>query len=66
MPDKRRGHSTKVIGGGVCAARGFHAAGVHAGFKIKSKKKDLALIYSESMCQAAAAYTTNKVKGATL
>ena len=53
------------IDGGVCAAQGFHAAGLHAGFK-KSKKKDLALIYSEKLCDAAAAYTTNKVKGATL
>ncbi|MDR0596335.1 MAG: bifunctional glutamate N-acetyltransferase/amino-acid acetyltransferase ArgJ [Clostridiales Family XIII bacterium] len=55
----------KTIGGGVCAPQGFHAAGLHAGFK-KSRKKDLALIYSEYMCSAAAAYTTNKVKGATL
>ncbi|MDR0519986.1 MAG: bifunctional glutamate N-acetyltransferase/amino-acid acetyltransferase ArgJ [Clostridiales Family XIII bacterium] len=55
----------KAIDGGVCAPQGFHAAGIHAGFK-KSRKKDLAMIYSESMCSAAAAYTTNKVKGATL
>ena len=53
------------VDGGVCAAQGFHAAGLHAGFK-KSKKKDLSLIYSEKLCDAAAAYTTNKVKGATL
>jgi len=53
------------IEGGVCAPQGFHAAGLHAGFK-KSKKKDLSLIYSEKLCDAAAAYTTNKVKGATL
>jgi len=53
------------IEGGVCAAQGFHAAGLHAGFK-KSKKKDLSLIYSEKICDAAAAYTTNKVKGCTL
>ena len=51
--------------GGVCAAQGFYAAGCHAGFK-KSKKKDLSLIYSEKLCDAAAAYTTNKVKGCTL
>ena len=53
------------INGSVCAAQGFHAAGLHAGFK-KSKKKDLSLIYSEKLCDAAAAYTTNKVKGCTL
>ncbi|MDR1797969.1 MAG: bifunctional glutamate N-acetyltransferase/amino-acid acetyltransferase ArgJ [Clostridiales Family XIII bacterium] len=56
----------KPIEGGVCAPLGFRAAGVHAGFKKKSKKKDLALIYSDTLCDAAAAYTTNKVKGATL
>jgi glutamate N-acetyltransferase/amino-acid N-acetyltransferase len=65
MSDKKKKKIIEVSGG-VCAPQGFHAAGLHAGFKIKSKKKDLALIYSESMCQAAAAYTTNKVKGATL
>ena len=54
------------IDGGVCAPRGFHAAGMHAGFKLRSKKKDLSLIYSDKMCDAAAAYTTNKVKGSTL
>ncbi|MCL2111515.1 MAG: bifunctional glutamate N-acetyltransferase/amino-acid acetyltransferase ArgJ [Clostridiales bacterium] len=51
--------------GGVCAPKGFYAAGMFAGFK-KSKKKDLSLVYSEKVCDAAAAYTTNKVKGATL
>ncbi|MDR1291862.1 MAG: bifunctional glutamate N-acetyltransferase/amino-acid acetyltransferase ArgJ [Clostridiales Family XIII bacterium] len=66
MPDNKSKHSIEHIGGGICAPRGFHAAGLHAGFKIRSKKKDLALIYSETMCAAAAAYTTNKVKGATL
>ncbi|MDR1495764.1 MAG: bifunctional glutamate N-acetyltransferase/amino-acid acetyltransferase ArgJ, partial [Clostridiales Family XIII bacterium] len=72
MPEKDKtknrsaGKGVKKIDGGVCAPLGFHAAGLHAGFKIKSKKKDLALIYSETMCAAAAAYTTNKVKGATL
>ena len=55
----------KIIEGGVCAPKGFYAAGMYAGFK-KSKKKDLSLIYSEKQCEAAAAYTTNKVKGATL
>jgi glutamate N-acetyltransferase/amino-acid N-acetyltransferase len=51
--------------GGVCAPQGFFAAGMHAWFK-RSKKKDLSLIYSDKLCDAAAAYTTNKVKGATL
>jgi glutamate N-acetyltransferase/amino-acid N-acetyltransferase len=66
MSDKKIKQNIGNIGGGICAPGGFHAAGLHAGFKIRSKKKDLALIYSETMCAAAAAYTTNKVKGATL
>jgi len=64
MQDKLK-KKCEFVEGGVCAAQGFYAAGMYAGFK-KSKKKDLALIYSEQMCDAAAAYTTNKVKGATL
>ncbi len=53
------------IEGGVCAPAGFKAAGVHCGIRSKNKeKKDLALIVSETMCSAAAVYTTNKVKGA--
>ncbi len=56
----------KNIEGGVCAPKGFKAAGVHCGIKKSSKKKDLALIYCEKMCSAAALYTQNKVKGAPL
>lgn len=53
------------IKGGVCAPNGFVAAGIHCGIRSKDKsKKDLALIVSETMCSAAAVYTTNKVKGA--
>jgi len=63
-PDKPK-EKIIYVEGGVCAAQGFYAAGMHAGFK-KSKKKDLSLIYSDKLCDAAAAYTTNKVKGATL
>jgi glutamate N-acetyltransferase/amino-acid N-acetyltransferase len=63
--EQKKDEKFVYIDGGVCAALGFHAAGMHAGFK-KSHKKDLAIIYSENMCNVAAAYTTNKVKGATL
>jgi glutamate N-acetyltransferase/amino-acid N-acetyltransferase len=49
---------------GVCAPKGFAASGIHAGFKKNPSKKDLSLIYSETECNAAAVYTTNKVKGA--
>lgn len=53
------------IKGGVCAPKGFRAAGVHCGIRSKNtEKKDLALIVSDKMCSAAAVYTTNKVKGA--
>ena len=54
----------KMISGGVCAAKGFMAAGVHCGIRKNPGKKDLALIVSQSPCAAAAVYTTNLVKGA--
>jgi glutamate N-acetyltransferase/amino-acid N-acetyltransferase len=58
----------KEISGGVCAARGFSAAGVHCGVKAGSNpaKNDLALILSEKECTAAATYTMNRVKAAPL
>jgi len=54
----------KKIEGGVCAAKGFEAAGVHCGVRKNRDKKDLALIYSPVRCAAAAVYTQNLVKGA--
>ena len=56
----------KEISGGVCAAKGFRAAGVHCGVKAGSspEKRDLAMILSERECAAAAMYTTNRVKAA--
>lgn len=56
----------KIIEGGVCAAKGFYASGIHCGIRKNKLKKDLALIYSESVADAAAVYTTNLVKGAPL
>jgi glutamate N-acetyltransferase/amino-acid N-acetyltransferase len=50
--------------GGVCAASGFKAGGIHCGFRHNVSKKDLAMIVSDEMCSAAAVYTTNKIKGA--
>ena len=35
------------IDGGVCAARGFTAAGLHCGLRKNKTKKDLCLIVSE-------------------
>ena len=56
----------KTINGGVCAARGFTASGVHCGIRKNKTKRDLALIYSSVPANAAAVYTTNLVKGAPL
>ena len=56
----------KLISGGVCAAMGFKANGVHCGIRKNHEKKDLALIVSEKPAAAAAVYTTNLVKGAPL
>ena len=61
----------KFIDGGVCAAKGFRANGIqcglaHAGASVTKKKNDIALILADNMCTAAAVYTTNKVKGASI
>ena len=56
----------EIIKGGVCAAKGFLAGGIHCGIRKNKTKKDLALIYSEKKAAAVAVYTTNKVKGAPL
>ena len=56
----------KRIDGGVCAAKGFLASGVHCGVRKNRTKKDIAMIYSECRATAAAVYTTNLVKGAPL
>lgn len=52
------------INGGVCAAKGFKASGVHCGIRKNKSKRDLALIVSECEASAASVYTTNLVKGA--
>ena len=55
-----------MISGGVCAAQGFQASGVHCGIRKSRTKKDLSLIYSAVPAACAAVYTTNLVKGAPL
>ena len=50
--------------GGITAAEGFQASGIHAG--LKRNKKDLALIFSAVPGSAAGMFTTNRVKGAPL
>ena len=56
----------KTIPGGVCAAKGFTASGIHCGIRKNHIKRDLALIASAVPAHAAAVYTTNLVKGAPL
>ena len=53
------------IEGGVCAAKGFKASGIHVGVKTHADwKKDVALIVSETPCAAAGVFTRNVVKAA--
>ena len=56
----------ELVNGGVCAAKGFRAGGIHCGIRKNRTKNDLSLIVSEVPATAAAVYTTNKVKGAPL
>lgn len=56
----------KLISGGICAAQGFTANGVHCGIRKTKTKRDLSLIYSQVPATAASVYTTNLVKGAPL
>ena len=55
-----------TVEGGVCAAQGFKANGLNSGLNKDKGKNDLGLVVSDVMCNAAAVYTTNKVKGAPL
>lgn len=59
-------NNIKQIKGGICAAKGFFANGIYSGIKKKKTSKDLAIIYSKSLCNAAAVYTQNKVCGANI
>lgn len=56
----------KTITGGVCAAKGFQASGIHCGLRRNKTLKDLALIASDVPASAAVVYTQNLVKGAPL
>jgi len=51
------------IEGGVCAADGFYADGVSAGLKAKGAK-DMAFVYSDTLCEIASTFTTNKMTAA--
>ena len=52
------------VEGGVCAAKGYKASGVHCGIRKNKSKRELSLILSDVKASAAAVYTTNLVKGA--
>lgn len=54
----------KLVKGGITAAKGFKASGIHCG--IKYRNKDLALIYSQTPCVACGLFTQNKVQAAPL
>ena len=54
----------EFISGSITAPAGFTASGIHCGIRRNRSKKDLALIFAEKECDAAAVYTQNKVKGA--
>lgn len=56
----------KIVEGGVCAAQGFKAGGIHCGIRKNKSKRDLSMIVSTVPAHAAAVYTTNLVKGAPL
>ena len=56
----------KQIEGGICAAEGFLANGIYCGIKKNKTKKDLAIIYSNSVCSVGAVYTQNKACGANI
>lgn len=61
----------KVIEGGICAAKGFKANGIYCGIKRPANdtpntkhKNDICIYVSDVVCNTAAVYTQNKVKGA--
>ncbi len=56
-------YKIEKIQSGVCAAEGFYADGVAAGLK-PDGAKDMAFIYSDTLCDIAAKFTTNKMQAA--
>ncbi|MEI0490617.1 bifunctional glutamate N-acetyltransferase/amino-acid acetyltransferase ArgJ [Brachyspira pulli] len=56
----------KKINGNVCASKGFLANGIYCGIKKNKEKKDLAIIYSNTLCSVGAVYTQNKACGANI
>jgi len=54
----------KYLPGGLGNITGFSSLGKHIG--IKDEGKDFAILYSDTVCNAVAVYTQNKVRGAPL
>lgn len=50
------------IDGGITAPQGFTANGLNAGLKAGRTKNDMALIFSDTPCNAAGVFTKNRVK----
>ncbi|MBR2683449.1 MAG: bifunctional glutamate N-acetyltransferase/amino-acid acetyltransferase ArgJ [Atopobiaceae bacterium] len=46
--------------GGVCAATGISAAGVHAGFRADPNRLDLSVVVADESCTCAATFTQNR------
>jgi glutamate N-acetyltransferase/amino-acid N-acetyltransferase len=59
-------YGVKAVSGGICAPKGFKAGGIWCGIKASSRKRDLALVYAEKRCTAAAMFTTNRVQAASV
>ncbi len=55
--------SMKKVNAGVCAPEGFYANGMSAGLK-PDNAKDVAFIYSDTLCEVSAVFTTNKMSAA--
>ena len=49
-----------VADGGVTSARGFRAAGIHAGFRKNPERADFALVVADEPVSAAGVFTTNR------
>ena len=62
--EQKQQNGFTFVEGGVCAAQGFVANGLNCGLNPNKEKNDLALVYSKTMCDTAAVFTQNKVKGA--
>lgn len=62
--DLKKVEGYAFVNGGVCAAKGFKASGVHCGLVADKNKNDVGIIVSDTVCNTACVYTQNKVKGA--